>query len=70
MTTSQFTAEELGHLASGARALARIAQHDAGGQDPSIRETFQESERVYRALAEKCERLAREPEAPPVYQQP
>jgi hypothetical protein len=76
MNTSPFTREELGDLAAGARALAHVASEDAKRTgNPEIRASFERTERSYRELAAKCERLAREPEASsalelPVLRQP
>jgi hypothetical protein len=39
--------------------LAHQARTDADKQDnPAVRETFENAERIYRELAAKCERLA------------
>jgi hypothetical protein len=66
MNRSPFTAQELIYPAHGARALAYRAQEDGARQGtPSIRESFANEDRLYRGLAAKCERLAREPGAAP-----
>jgi hypothetical protein len=55
----RLTSQELIYLASGARLLARQAKESAAHQEsPSVRETFENAERVYLDLAAKCERLA------------
>lgn len=55
----RLTSQELIYLASGARLLARRAREDAEQQEsPSLRQTFENAERVYVDLAAKCERLA------------
>jgi hypothetical protein len=75
-TTQPFTRAELGDLAAGARALAHIASEDAKRTgNPQIRANFERTEKSYRDLAARCERLAREPEAAaapalPVFRQP
>jgi hypothetical protein len=54
-----FTAQELAYLATGARMLAHQARTDADKQsNPTVRETFESAERIYRELAAKCDRLA------------
>jgi len=55
----RLTPQELIYLACGARLLARQAKESAGQQEsPSVRQTFEDAERVYLDLAAKCERLA------------
>jgi hypothetical protein len=66
-TSHPFTRSQLGDLAAGARALAHIASEDAKRTgNPQIRASVERTERAYRELAAKCERVAREPDASPV----
>lgn len=53
------TAQELIYLAAGVRGMAEQARAEASKQtSPAAREPFEQAERVYRALAAKCERMA------------
>jgi hypothetical protein len=54
----RLTSQELIHLAAGARLLALQAHQNAERQEsPALRKIFEQSERTYRELAAKCDRL-------------
>jgi hypothetical protein len=71
MKTQPFTPHEWDLIAGAVRSRAHLANDDAKRNDnPFVRGLFEDEERIYRDLTERCERLAREPAQPDLLELP